>query len=68
MKDSCEKNRTDIDEESFTVDMLALASNFDLNAKILGYLRYAGHTERLHRHHVKMKSSSLPASSAKKFD
>ena len=35
--------------------------NLDSDAILLGYPRYAEHTERLHRHHWKVKKSSLPA-------
>ena len=33
----------------------------DYFANLLGYLRQAKLTERLHRHRVKVKSSSMPA-------
>ena len=41
--------------------MLEVAFDFDSDAILLGYPRYAEHTERLHRHHWKVKNSSLPA-------
>ena len=56
-----ENSRINIDERSLTVNMFVFAFDFDLDATLLGYLRYAEHTERLHRHRVKVKSSSLPA-------
>ena len=41
--------------------MLEVAFNFDSDAILLGSPRYEVHTERLHRHHWKVKYSSLPA-------
>ena len=41
--------------------MIEVAFDFDSNAILLGYPRYAEHTERLHRHHWNVKISSLPA-------
>ena len=61
MEDSRENDRSDIDDESSILDVLASAFDFDLDAILLGYPRYAEHTERLHRHHWKVKNSSLPA-------
>ena len=48
-------------EKSSNGDMHVFAFDFDSNAILLGYPRYAEHTERLHRHHWKVKNSSLPA-------
>ena len=41
-------------------DVFVFAFDFDSDVILLGYLRYAEHTERLHRHHWKLKYSSLP--------
>ena len=43
--------------------MYVFAFDFDSVAILLGYPRYAEHTERLHRHHWKVKNSTLPAAS-----
>ena len=51
VKDSRENDKTDIDEFVF---------DFYSDAILLGYHGYAGHNERLHRHHWKIKKSSLP--------
>ena len=48
-------------EKSSNGDMHVFAFDFDLDAILLGYPRCAEHTERLHRHHWKVKNSSLPA-------
>ena len=42
-------------------DVLEVVFDFDSDAILLGYPRYAEHTERLHRHHWKVKNSSVPA-------
>lgn len=41
LKAPYEKKRIDIDEESLTVDMLVFTFDFDSNATLPGYLRYA---------------------------
>ena len=61
MKDSRENDRSDIVKKSSILDMLDVAFDFDSEAILLGYLRYAEHNERLYRHLLKMKNSSLPA-------
>ena len=61
MEDSRGNDRSDIDEKSSTLDMLEVAFDFDSDATRLGCPRYAEHTEQLHRHHWKVKNSSLPA-------
>ena len=48
-------------EKSSIFDMLVVAFDFDSDAILLGYPRYAEHTKRLHRHHLKVKNSSLSA-------
>lgn len=55
------RNRIDIDDEWLTVGVLVFAFDFGSNATLLGSLRSAEYTERLHRHRGKMKSSSLTA-------
>ena len=61
MEDSRENDRSDIDEKSLTLDMLEVAFDFDFDVILLGYPRYAGRTERLHRHHWKLWNLSSPA-------
>ena len=61
VEDSHGNDWSDIDNKSSILDVLVSAIDFDLDAIILGYPRYAGHTERLHRHHWKVKNSSWPA-------
>ena len=56
-----ENDKKGIVEKSSNGDMLEVAFDFDSDAILLGYPRYAEHTERLHRHHWKVKNSSLPA-------
>ena len=48
-------------EKSSNGDVYMFAFDFDSDANLLGYPRYAEHTEQLHRHHWKVKNSSLPA-------
>ena len=59
VEDSYENDRSDVDDESSVLDVLVSAFDFDLDAMLLGHPRYVEHTERLHRHHWKMKNSSL---------
>ena len=40
--------------------MLGVVFDFDSDAILLRYPRYAEHTRQLHQHHWKVKSSSLP--------
>ena len=47
-------------EKSSNGDMDVFAFDLDSDAILLGYPRYAEHSERLHRHHWKVKNSSLP--------
>lgn len=54
-----EIDETKNDEEPLTVSMFVFAFVSDLNAALLGYLRYAEHTQGLNRHHMKMRNSSL---------
>ena len=61
MEDSRDNDRSDINDESSILDELASAFAFNLDAILLGYPRYAEHTEPFHRHHWKVKNSSLPA-------
>ena len=56
-----ENGKNDIDDKSSTSDMLDVSFDFDSDVNFLGYPRYAEYTERLHRHHWKVKNSSLPA-------
>lgn len=42
--------------------MFEFALEFDSDPTLLGYPRNAEHTERLHQHCVKVKSSFLPVS------
>ena len=42
-------------------DVFEVAFDFDSDAILLDYPRYAEHTERLHRHHWKVKNLSLSA-------
>lgn len=66
----CEKNVADIDEESLAVNVLVFTFNSDSDLDFnsdeapLGCPRYAEHTERLYRHDVKVKISSLLAQMA----
>ena len=53
-------------EKSSNEDMHVFAFDFDSDAILLGYPRYAEHAEPLHLHHWKLKSSSLPASTTAK--
>ena len=46
-----ENDKRGVDEDSSKVDMLVFALDFDSDAIILGYHRYAEKTERLHRRH-----------------
>ena len=48
-------------DQSSIIDMLVVVHDFDSEAILPGYPRYAEHTERLHRHQWKVKNSSLPA-------
>ena len=61
VEDSDENVKKDTVERSSNGEKLEVAFNFDSDAILLGYPRYAEHTERLHRHHWKVKNSSLPA-------
>ena len=61
VEDSDENDKRGIVEKSLNGDMHVFTFDFDLDAILLGYPRYAEHTERLHRHHWKVKNSSLPA-------
>ena len=61
MEDSRENDRSNIDDESSILDVLVSAFDFDSDAILLGYPTYAEHTERSHRHHWKLKNSSLSA-------
>lgn len=58
---SSENGRFVIDGRSLTVNSSIFAFDFDLDATLPGYFRHAKHSEPLHRHHVKVESSSLPA-------
>ena len=49
--DSRENDRSDMNENSSTFDMLEVGFDFDLDATLLGYPRYAEHTEPFHRHY-----------------
>ena len=49
-EDLRENDRSDVDEKSSILDMLEVAFDFDSDAILLGYPRYAEHTKRLHRH------------------
>ena len=62
---SCENDKTDIDEKSPIIDMAVFAFDIDSFAILLGYPRYAKHTERLHWHHWKVKNLSLLANAMK---
>ena len=46
-------------EKLSILDMLEVALNFDLDAILLGYPRYAEHTEQLYRHYWKVNNSRL---------
>ena len=59
--DPDENFKSGIIENSSNGDMLVFAFDIDSVAVLLGYPRYAEHTERLHRHHWKVKNSTLPA-------
>ena len=61
IEDSRKNDKTDIDEKSPIIDVSVFAFDFDSDAIFLGYPRYAEHTERLHRYHLKVKILSLPA-------
>ena len=61
MEDSRENDRSEFDEKSSILDVLVSAFDFDLDAILLGYPRYAELTERLYRHRWKVMNSSLPA-------
>ncbi|VDB90365.1 Bgt-20057 [Blumeria graminis f. sp. tritici] len=56
-----EKDRSHIVEKSLILDMFEIAFDFHSDAILLGYTRYAEPTRRLHWHHWRVKSSSLPA-------
>ena len=60
VEDSRENDKNDINEKSSMIDV-CVCFDFDSVAILLGYPRYAEHTERLHRHHWKVKNSTLPA-------
>ena len=62
-EDSHENDKIDIDEKSTAIDVSVFAFDFDSNAILQGYPRYAEHSERLHQHHWKAKNSSLPTTS-----
>ena len=61
VEDSDENDKRGIIEKSSNGDVLEVAFDSDSDAIILGYPRYTEHTERLHRHHWRVKNSSLPA-------
>ena len=61
VEDSDDNGNRGIFEKSLNGDMFEIAFDVDSDAILLGYPRYAGHTERLHRHYWKVKNSSLPA-------
>ena len=61
-EDSEDKGECCMIEKSSNGNMDVFSFDFDSDAILLGYPRYAGHTEPLHRHHWKVKNSSLPAS------
>ena len=64
VEDSSEIHRTDIDEKSPITIVSIIAFIFDSDTIFLGFLRYAGHTERLHLHHWKVKNSIMTAECA----
>ena len=48
-------------EKSSIINILIVTFDLDSDAILLGHSIYAEHTERLYRHHWKVKNSSLPA-------
>ena len=61
VEESDENEKIGIVEKSSNGDILEVAFDFDSDAIPLAYPKYAEHTERLQRHHWKVKNSSLPA-------
>ena len=61
MEGLIESGKSDIIEESSNEDMLEVALDFDSDAILLGYPRYANILSVYSRHHEKVKSSTLPA-------
>ena len=60
-KDSHEIDRLNICRKSSIFDVLEVAFDLGLDTILLGYPRYAEHTERVHRQLWKLKNSSLAA-------
>ena len=61
VEDSDQYGKRGIVEKSSYGDVLEVVLDSDSDAIPLGYTRYVEHTERLIRHHWKVKNSSLPA-------
>ena len=61
VEDSDENDKRGIVEKSSNGDTLEVAYDFDSDAILFGYPRYAEYTERLHRHYWKLKNSFLQA-------
>ena len=51
VENSDENGKRDSVDKLSNGDMLEVTFDFDSDAILLGYPRYAEHTERLHRHH-----------------
>ena len=60
-EDSRENARSDFDEKSPILNMLAVAFDIDSDAIFLCYPKNAEHKEHFHWQHWKMKNSSLSA-------
>ena len=61
LEDSRKNDKIDMVEKWPIIDVSMFAFDFDSDAILLSYPRYAEHNERLHRHHWKVNNSTLPA-------